>query len=136
MRKSRILSVALLVMGVMAGACAYGQGQAPPDAPDRANAAASQAGVEMQGSQKQPPSAGRDIGSGAGDIGKGVGKGAGDLAVGTGKGAVDLVTLHPINAAGDIGKGGAKAGKNIGVGAVKGAGKIAKGTGKAIKKVF
>jgi hypothetical protein len=56
--------------------------------------------------------------------------------VGTGKGAVDLVTLHPINAAGDIGKGGAKAGKNIGVGAVKGAGKIAKGTGKAIKKVF
>ena len=50
--------------------------------------------------------------------------------------AVDLVTLHPIDAAGDLGKGGVSAGKDIGVGAVKGTGKIAKGTGKAIRKIF
>jgi hypothetical protein len=65
-----------------------------------------------------------------------VGKGAGDPAAGTGKGAADLVTLHPINAAGDLGKGAAKGGKNIVVGTAKGTGEIVKGTGKAIKKLF
>ena len=68
MRRRWILSAALLVM---AGWCAYGQGQAAPAdqgaaqgqaaAPDQANAAAGQAGV-----QKQTPSAGRDVGSGGG----------------------------------------------------------------------
>ena len=48
---------------------------------------------------KQHRGAGKEIGSGAGDIGKGTAKGAGNLAKGTGKGALDLVTLHPINAA-------------------------------------
>ncbi len=80
--------------------------------------------------------AGSDIGSGTGDVGKGVGKGAGNVASGAGKGAVDLATLHPLNAAADIGKGGVSAGKNIGVGTAKGTGKIARGTGRAIKKVF
>ena len=79
---------------------------------------------------------GKEIGSGAGDIGKGAAKGAGNLAKGTGKGALDLVTLHPINAAASIGKGAAVAGKDVGVGTVKGTGKIGKGIGKAIKKLF
>ncbi len=81
-------------------------------------------------------SAGGDIGSGSGDIGKGAGKGAGNLAKGTGKGALDLVTLHPVNAAGDVGKGAASAGKNVAVGTGKGTGKIIKGTGKGLKKIF
>jgi hypothetical protein len=79
---------------------------------------------------------GKEIGSGAGDIGKGAAKGAGNLATGTGKGALDLVTLHPINAAASVGKGAAGAGKDVGVGTVKGTGKIGKGIGKAIKKLF
>jgi hypothetical protein len=86
--------------------------------------------------QKHHRSAGKEIGSGAGDIGKGTAKGAGNLAKGTGKGAVDLVTLHPINAAASVGKGAGAAGKDAGVGAVKGTGKIGKGIGKAIKKLF
>ncbi len=86
--------------------------------------------------KKHGRSAGGDVGSGAGDIGKGVGKGAGDVAMGAGKGAVDLATLHPLDAAADLGKGGLSAGKNIGVGTVKGTGKIARGTGKAIRKIL
>ena len=80
--------------------------------------------------------AGKEIGSGAGDIGKGAAKGAGNLAKGTGKGAVDLVTLHPINAATSVGKGAGSAGKDVAVGTVKGTGKIGKGIGKAVKKLF
>ncbi len=91
-------------------------------------------------SSPQPKHHGRsakgDIGSGTGDVGKGAGKGAGNLAAGTGKGAADVVTLHPVEGAGAIGKGGASAGKNVGVGAAKGTGKITKGTGKAVKKIF
>lgn len=86
--------------------------------------------------QPQGRSAGGDVGSGAGDIGKGMAKGVGAAAKGVGKGVVDLVTLHPLNAAGNVGKGAAYAGKDIGVGAVKGTGKIAKGTGRAIKHIF
>lgn len=86
--------------------------------------------------QKPHRGAGKEIGSGAGDIGKGTAKGAGDVAKGTGKGALDLVTLHPINAATSVGKGAGTAGKDVGVGAVKGTGKIGKGVGKAIKKLF
>lgn len=82
------------------------------------------------------PSAGHDVGSGAGDIGKGAAKGVGSAAKGTGKAALDVVTLHPINGATDLGKGAVGTGKSVGVGAVKGTGKILRGTGKAIKHVF
>ncbi len=81
-------------------------------------------------------SPGGDVGSGAGDIGKGTAKGTGAAAKGVGKGAGDLVTLHPIDAAGNVGKGAAVAGKDVGVGAAKGTGKIAKGTGRGIGKLF
>jgi hypothetical protein len=53
--------------------------------------------------------AGKEIGSGAGDIGKGTARGAGNLA-----------------------KGAGMAGKDVTVGTVKGTGKI----GKAVKKLF
>lgn len=85
---------------------------------------------------RHEPSPGKQIGSGAGDIGKGTAKGAGHLAKGTGQGAIDLVTLHPINAAGSVGKGAAVAGKDVTVGAAKGTGKIGKGIGRAFKKLF
>src|SRR5580693_5920938 len=87
-------------------------------------------------SQKKGRSPGGDVASGTGDIGKGAAKGAGNLAVGAGKGAVDLVTLHPIDAAASVGKGGVVAGKDVTVGTVKGTGKIGRGIGKAVKKLF
>ena len=103
--------------------CAWGQSQ-PDDSRNSKEA------------QKQHRGAGKEIGSGAGDIAKGPAKGAGNLAKGTGKGAVDLVTLHPINAATSVGKGAGSAGKDVAVGTVKGTGKIGKGIGKGIKKIF
>jgi len=98
--------------------------------------AASVWGQSQQDKPKPHRGAGKEIGSGAGDIGKGAAKGAGNLAKGTGKGALDLVTLHPVNAATSVGKGAGTAGKDAGVGMVKGTGKIGKGVGKAIKKIF
>ena len=92
--------------------------------------------TSIQPATKHHRSPGGDVGSGAGDVGKGAGKGAGAAAKGAGKGAADLATLHPINAAGNVGKGAGVAGKDVGVGAAKGTGKIAKGTGRAIKKIF
>ena len=89
-----------------------------------------------QPAKKQSRSAGGEVGSGTGDIGKGAGKGAGNLAVGAGKGAADLVTLNPVGAAAEVGKGGASAGKNIAVGTGKGSAKIAKGAGRAVKKIL
>jgi hypothetical protein len=86
--------------------------------------------------QKHERSPGKEIGSGAANIGTGAAKGAGNLAKGTGKGALDLVTLHPINAAASVGKGAGAAGKNVSVGTVKGSTKIGKGIGKAVKKLF
>jgi hypothetical protein len=86
--------------------------------------------------QRKGSSAGKDIGSGAGNIATGTAKGAGDAAKGAGKGAVDLVTLHPINAASAVGKGAVSTGKDVGVGTAKGTGKIARGVGKAFKKLF
>ena len=80
--------------------------------------------------------AGREIGSGAANIGTGAAKGAGHLAKGAGKGAVDLVTLHPINAATSVGTGAVTAGKDVATGTAKGAGKIGKGIGQAFKKLF
>jgi hypothetical protein len=122
-RRGGIVSLAVLAFGLSA----YGQNQSTTttDQPTSRSTV-----------QKQGRSAGGDIGSGSGDIGKGAGKGAGNLAKGTGKGAADLATLHPVDAAGAIGKGGASAGKNVAVGTGKGTGKIVKGTGKAIKKIF
>ena len=76
------------------------------------------------------------VGSGAGDVGKGTAKGTGAAAKGVGKGAGDLVTLHPVDAAGNVGKGAVVAGKDVGVGAAKGTGKIANGTGRGIGKIF
>jgi hypothetical protein len=86
--------------------------------------------------QPQQGSPGGDVGRGAKDIGKGTAKGAGAAAKGVGKGAGDLVTLHPLDAAGNVGKSAAVAGKDVGVGAAKGTGKIAKGTGRGIGKIF
>jgi hypothetical protein len=86
--------------------------------------------------QKHSRGPGKEIGSGAGDIGKGSAKGVGNVAKGTGKGALDLVTLHPINAATSLGKGAGVGGKDVAVGTVKGTGKIGKGIGKAVKKIF
>ena len=118
----RIVSiVSVVVLGF--GLSAVGQNPQTP--------AGQQAVARPQGR-----SAGGDVGSGAGDIGKGTAKGAGAAGKGVGKGAVDVVTLHPLNAAGNVGKGAAYAGKDVGVGAVKGTGKIAKGTGRAIKHIF
>ena len=104
------------------------QTQPPPQATDT-----SRPSTEHQPHQGSP---GGDVGRGAGDIGKGTAKGAGAAAKGVGKGAGDLVTLHPLDAAGNVGKGGAIAGKDVGVGAAKGTFKIAKGTGRGIGKIF
>jgi hypothetical protein len=122
-KRAGILLLALLAFGMSA----YGQNQSAT----RPNETTNQSTL-----QKKGRGAGGDIGSGTGDIGKGAGKGVGNLAKGTGKGAADLATLHPVDAAGAVGKGGASAGKNVAVGTAKGTGKIVKGTGKAIKKIF
>jgi hypothetical protein len=120
---SRISSIALFVFAT----AAYGQQTAPQSDSQQAPA---------ETAQPQPRSPGGDVGSGAGDIGKGAASGTGAAAKGVGKGTEDLVTLHPLNAAGNVGKGAGIAGKDVGVGAAKGTGKIAKGTGRALKKVF
>lgn len=70
------------------------------------------------------------------EIGGGVAKGAGDAASGAGNAAVDLATLHPIDAGVAAGTGAARAGKDVSVGTVKGAGKIGKGVGHALGKIF
>ena len=125
-------SIALLALAfAICGQNAPGQNsqtQPPPQPADT-----SQPSTQRQPQQGSP---GGDVGKGAGDIGKGTAKGAGAAAKSVGKGAGDLVTLHPLNAAGNVGKGGAVAGKDIGVGAAKGTGKIAKGTGRGIGKIF
>lgn len=118
-----VLSFAVVLSGKPAS------GQNTQDQSSQTTAAAPPA----QTPQRSP---GGDIGSGAGDVGKGTARGAGAAAAGVGKGAADLVTLHPLNAAGNVGKGAAVAGKDVGVGAVKGTGKIAKGTGRGIGKIF
>jgi len=60
----------------------------------------------------------------------------GSAAVGAAKGAGDLVTLHPIDAGAAVGKGAAKAGKDVTVGTAKGVGKIGKGVGHALRRIF
>ena len=85
---------------------------------------------------RHEPGPGREIGRGAGAAGTGVAKGTGSLAKGTAKGAADVVALHPVQGGASLGKGAAVAGKDVAVGTVKGTGKIAKGVGKAFKKLF
>jgi hypothetical protein len=121
---ARLTGMKSLMLVVALTACAWAQSDQPNNGPDNGP------------DQKHERGAGKEIGSGAGDIGTGAAKGAGNLAKGTGKGAVDLVTLHPINAATSVGKGAAVAGKDVTVGTVKGSGKIGKGIGKAFKKLF
>jgi hypothetical protein len=86
--------------------------------------------------EKHQPGAAREIGAGAGAIGTGIAKGSWAAAKGTAKGAADLVTLHPIDAGASVGKGAATAGKDVTVGTAKGTGKVAKGIGRAFKKLF
>ena len=71
-----------------------------------------------------------------GSIAAGVAKGARSAASGAAKGAVHLATLHPIDAAAAVGTGAVKAGKDVTVGSAKGVGKIGKGMGDALKKIF
>jgi len=92
------------------------------------------AGAAAYGQQQTTPAG--DVGHGTADIGKGAGGAVGNVAKGTGKGAADLVTLHPLNAAGNVGKGVGVGAKDAGVGAAKGTGKIAKGTGRGVKHLF
>ncbi len=143
-------SIALLTLALaLGGLKAAGQNSQPagtsePPAQQPAQPQAQQsAQPETQAPAKakrdaklQNHSAGGEVGSGAGDVGKGTARGVGAAAEGVGKGAGDLVTLHPIDAAGNVGKGAVVAGKDVGVGVDKGTGKIAKGTGRGIGKLF
>jgi hypothetical protein len=122
-----LLALAFAICGQNA-AGQNSQTQSPPQPTDT-----SQPSTQRQPQQGSPSG---DVGRGAGDIGKGTAKGAGAAAKGVGKGAGDLVTLHPLDAAGNVGKGAGVAGKDVGVGAAKGTGKIAKGTGRGIGKIF
>jgi hypothetical protein len=141
------LSIALLALAfAFCGQYAPGQSsqtQPPPQPADTAQPSTQQPSTQQPSTQEpsakqkgKQSSPGGDVGHGAGDVGKGTAKGAGAAAKGVGKGAGDLVTLHPLNAAGDVGKGAVGAGKDVGVGAAKGTGKIAKGTGRGIGKIF
>jgi hypothetical protein len=93
-------------------------------------------GLALSGTFLWAEGAGKDIGSGVGDIAKGPVKGAGSVAKGTGKGALDIVTLHPVKGTESVGKGAVGAGKDVTVGTVKGTGKVVKGVGKTIGKIF
>lgn len=125
-----VVFVSLLLLA-FSGQNARGQNSQaqPPSQPS----GTSQPALQPNSQQRSP---GGDVGSGAGDVGKGAAKGTGAAAKGVGKGAGDLVTLHPLDAAGNVGKGAAVAGKDVGTGAVKGTGKIAKGTGRGVGKIF
>jgi len=119
--------IALLVVAFALNSQSNGQSQ-----PTAVPATTSQSATQSQPQQRSP---GGDVGSGTADIGKGAAKGTGAVAKGAGKGAGDLVTLHPLDAAGNVGKGAAVAGKDVGTGAAKGTGKIVKGTGKGAGKI-
>src|SRR5579863_9108491 len=86
--------------------------------------------------KKPKKGAASEVGSGAGSIAGGTAKGAGHAAQGVGKGVADVATLHPVDGAAAIGTGAAKAGKDVTVGTVKGVGKIGKGVGHALGKIF
>jgi hypothetical protein len=119
-----ISSIVLLTLALaICGQIALGQSSQPAE-------------TSQPSAQPQQRSASGDVGHGTEDLGKGAAKGTGAAAEGVGKGAGDLVTLHPIDAAGNVGKGTVVASKDVGVGAVKGTGKIAKGTGRGVGKLF
>jgi hypothetical protein len=122
LRRSRFV-----VFGLVLAMSAWGQARPDPD---------STTDHQIAQVQRHEPGPGREIGNGAGTVGIGVAKGAGDLGKGTGKGAANLVTLHPVRAGASVGTGAATAGKDVAVGTAKGSGKIAKGIGRAFKKLF
>jgi hypothetical protein len=92
--------------------------------------------AKTEKAKKPKKGAAGDVGSGVGSAAGGIAKGAGSAASGAAKGAADLATLHPIDAGAAVGTGAAKAGKDVTVGSVKGVGKIGKGVGHLLKKVF
>ena len=92
--------------------------------------------VKAEKAGKSKKGAAAEVGSGVGTVAGGVAKGAGSAATGAAKGAVDLATLHPIDAAAAVGTGAVKAGKDVTVGSAKGVGKIGKGVGHALRKIF
>lgn len=116
-----------VVFGLVLAMSAWGQASPDPD---------STTDHKIAQEQKHKPRPGREIANGAGAVGMGVAKGAGNLAKGTVKGAANLVTLHPVRAGASVATGGAIAGKDLAVGTAKGSGKIAKGIGRAFKKLF
>lgn len=134
MRTALFANPSIVLVALVLAVCGqqvFGQDSQTQKAPQPTNT--SQSSTKQAPHQSSPAG---DVGRGAGDIGKGTAKGAGAAAKGVGKGAGDLVTLHPLDAAGNVAKGGAIAGKDVGVGAAKGTGKIAKGTGRGIGKAF
>jgi hypothetical protein len=119
--------IGFVVFGLVLAMSAWSQASPDPD---------STTDHKIAQDQKHEPGPGREIGNGAGTVGLGVAKGAGNLAKGTAKGAANLVTLHPVRAGASVGTGAAIAGKGVAVGTTKGSGKIAKGIGRAFKKLF
>lgn len=101
-----------------------------------AQSLADNAGAQTQKSKRPRKGTAAEVGSGVGTTASGVARGAGSAAVGVAKGAGDLVTLHPIDAGAAVGKGAAHAGKDVTVGTAKGVGKIGKGIGHALRKIF
>ncbi len=124
-RPVRITSLVLVI-------AAFGLAQSAADQNSRSD----QTTPTKEKKVKKSRGAGKEIGSGAANIGTGAAKGAGNLAKGTAKGAGELVTLHPVDAATSVGTGAAMAGKDVGIGTAKGTGKIVKGIGKAFKHLF
>jgi hypothetical protein len=92
--------------------------------------------VKTEKAKKPQKGAAAEVGSGVGTAAGGAAKGAGSAASGVAKGAADLATLHPIDAGAAVGTGAAKAGKDVTVGSVKGVGKVGKGVGHVLKKIF
>ena len=93
-------------------------------------------GQSQQPQDKPQQGPGKEIGSGAGNIGTGAAKGAGNAAKGAAKGAGDLVTLHPVKAGEAVGKGAVAAGKDVTVDTAKGSAKVVHGIGRALKRLF
>ena len=91
----------------------------------------------QSGTEKQPPGPAREIGGGVGTVAAGPVKAAGSVAKGGGAKAVgNAVTLHPIRAGESVVKGAGGAGKDVIAGTAKGTGKIVKGVGRGIKRIF
>jgi hypothetical protein len=124
--KTSLSSIRWIVFSVFLTSCSWGQYVADENPEPRKT-------VQQP---KTAPGAGRDIGSGAANLGTGAARGAGDLGKGAAKGIGNLATLHPIDAGVSVGKGAGAAGKDVTVGAVKGTAKIGRGFGKVVKKIL